>query len=266
MRAWWLFTRHPSAPCHLCDASRHGIPAAGTEGELRVHAGALSKIQNKLIRDVNEQIWSRSISSLPDDPDHIKVFYQDEEEQDEEIIVDDTDKPTILLSVKDKDFKPCPAPGEYLISWIGGKWDDFTKDVQPIDSVNGESFSDSPKRVSAFEQWFERRQAWQKEQRETASIHSIYTELHSIYMEMKRESERQELVVANGIIHAKSNPYINHPILTKRVDLQFKPEIKQFNIIDTDNNPQLYEALLLDIAEIEKSVIPDLKKELEIFI
>ena len=60
----------------------------------------LNKLKQKVVLKVSDYPWCRSISSLPDDPENISVYYRDRvEEEDAENITD------VLLSVNRYSFQ-----------------------------------------------------------------------------------------------------------------------------------------------------------------
>ena len=65
----------------------------------------LNKLKQKAILNYAEYPWARTVSSLPDDPDNISVFYRDRVEND-----DSADDGNILLSVRKPEFEKCPTP------------------------------------------------------------------------------------------------------------------------------------------------------------
>jgi len=56
---------------------------------------------------------------------------------------------------------------------------------------------------------------------------------------------------------------IHHPILLKRVELRFDPNVPEFSIHETDREPELYGSLFVDLQDIAPAAILNRKSELE---
>ncbi len=133
----------------------------------------LNKLKQKIVLNMKEYLLCRPLSELPDDPEHIRVFYRDRVEED----ALEADHSNVLLSVKKPRFERCPAPGAALEKWLIGGWDSYGNEVQThaflsrkkagiipdlsrFKDVSEEKedlewFSDDPRRVEAFEAWKE---------------------------------------------------------------------------------------------------------------
>ena len=80
----------------------------------------LNKLKQKAIVNYAEYPGSRTVASLPDDPDNISVFYRDRVEND-----DSADDGNILLSVRKPEFEKCPTPDPIFAEWLQPGWDLF---------------------------------------------------------------------------------------------------------------------------------------------
>ena len=76
-------------------------------------------------------------------------------------------------------------------------------------------------------------------------------------MELKKDSETLELMVGNGILMNRTNS-VCHPILAKRIQIQFRAEKNMIELIDTDRDSELYTMLLSNIDEINHSAVQKL--------
>ena len=86
----------------------------------------LNKLKQKVVLDMKEYLLCRPMSELPDDPEHVHVFYRDRVEDD----ALDADHGNVLLSVKKPQFERCPAPEAALEKWLIGGWDSYPNEVQ----------------------------------------------------------------------------------------------------------------------------------------
>ena len=65
----------------------------------------LNKLKQKVVLKVSDYPWWRSVDSLPDDPENIRVYYRDRvEEEDAENTTD------VLLSIHKPEFQSSPDP------------------------------------------------------------------------------------------------------------------------------------------------------------
>ncbi|NLX90514.1 MAG: AAA family ATPase [Firmicutes bacterium] len=228
----------------------------------------LCALKYRVVTDVEKQYWVCYLKDIPDDPENISIFYRDRVEE-------ETDDDTVLLTVKKPDFQRCPAPPTVLTEWLEPGWDHFTNKVKVKNILSKsvsknvgdkeqepEYFGNSEQRVKAFEKWNAQRSIWAEKQRIIYRTRRFFAQLFQIYTDLERESETLELMVGNGIIKEIGNNAINHPILLKRVKLQFDAEANVISIHDTDTEPELYTLLLQDIQEINHSAIKQLKEDL----
>lgn len=89
----------------------------------------LNKLKQKAILNFNDYPWTRTVSSLPDDPDNISVYYRDRVENE-----DLTEGGGVLLSVHKPAFEKCPEPDALFVAWLKPGWDSFSNDPQHIES------------------------------------------------------------------------------------------------------------------------------------
>ena len=70
----------------------------------------LNKLKQKVVLNMKEYLLCRPLSELPDDPEHIQVFYRDRVEDD----TLDAEHSNVLLSVHKPKFERCPNPDAVL--------------------------------------------------------------------------------------------------------------------------------------------------------
>ena len=56
---------------------------------------------------------------------------------------------------------------------------------------------------------------------------------------------------------------IDHPVLLKRVELRFDPNVPEFTVHETDRKPELYDALFVDLCNVDPVAIRNRKNELD---
>ena len=98
---------------------------------------------------------------------------------------------------------------------------------------------------------------------------SFFEVFYDIYSTIEKEGEELELLVADGhfLWQATSSidgpVTVHHPILLKRVELRFDPNVPEFTIHEIDREPELYGSLFVDLHDIAPAAIRNRKTELE---
>ncbi|MCZ9313211.1 MAG: AAA domain-containing protein [Methanocorpusculum sp.] len=242
----------------------------------------INKLKHKAILSYTEYPWARTLSSFPCDPDNISVFYRDRVESE-----NSAESGAILLSVHKPEFEKCPEPDTVFAEWLKPGWDSFRNDAQYIEtrshkqssniavpftkddeSTNEaeeiiEHFADDPQRIAAYNTWLSTREEWAKRQNITLQTRNLFGELYHLYFELQRDSETMEIIVANGILCDKQNPHIEHPVLTKRVKLNYDPKNNTVYIEETDSQPELYSIVFQTMDDVNIQAINQLQADLK---
>ena len=186
--------------------------------------------------------------------------------------------PDTLLRVGRPLLTKCPTPPTSIVTWLLPSWDDPTKNVAVAESQNasdGEGqtitirFDGEPQRVADFNAWSERRNAWVEPELNARKAMSFFEVFYDIYSAIEKDGEDLELLVADGhfIWSAVSGidgvVPVHHPILLKRIELRFDPDIPQFTAHETDRESELYGSLFIDLQDIAPTAIRNRKTELE---
>ena len=246
----------------------------------------LNKLRQKTILNYQEYPWFLELSKLPNDTNNIHQYWRDRVE-DETFDVDDDD--SILLSVHKPEFQKCPEPDIIFKNWLLPGWDDFRKIPSIRESISDESltapnnvstisqyyerdaedglvivhFSDSEERAASYENWLKKRIKWAEQQKILEATRNLFAKLYSIYFEMKRESETEEIIVANGILCDRDNPAIKHPVLTHRVKLEYDANKNTVFVLDTEMPSELYSDTFQKLDGINLSSINTLNVDLQ---
>lgn len=226
-----------------------------------------------VVTDINRQEWSKFISNIHEDKENINLNYMDRinEETEEEY----SDK-NILLEVKKPEFEKAPTLAKALESWLYEGWDDFKQDLRKIEkkpenieeteenSKEFERFEDKKNRVEAFKKFEIERNQWQERQKTIEKTRKLFNDLYLKYIDLERDSELMELMVGQGIMEAEmpGSKKVYHPILLKKIAIEFDALNNIIKIVDTDSEPEIYTMLLQGINFINHSVIKNLKEEL----
>ena len=241
----------------------------------------LNKLKQKSILNVDKQIWYYPLSKLHADPENIELHYRDR------VDVEDTTISETLLSVKKPDFHRCPKPTNEFAEWLEAGWDDYknnlrvkeyiernddaesetgshseTKEIQQNAVTVLEYFGDNEGRVAAFKAWEEQRDHWVEKQKTAEKTRDLFNKIYSLFFELQKESETEEIVVANGMVYDAENSEIAHPVLTHRVKIDYDPEKNVVYIKDSEVPSELYSIMLQAMDGVNTSTINTLNDDL----
>lgn len=231
-----------------------------------------------LIKDLNDSRirWKLLIEELPFCPSiSVYRFPKSDEEQVEQEVENpfDTEKEnqSILLRVRRPSLELPPEPPPSIKDWINGAWDNPFKEPdyyseRKLEVSGGETqveyFTDDAKRQREWTQWLERWRSWAQKERLNRKAREIYERFHELYGELKREGERYELVLADGVIFWKwSEGFVRFPLILLPVQLKFIPNVPEFLIVETEKNPELYTAPLREAPLVNPEVLSSLRDE-----
>ena len=158
----------------------------------------LNKLKQKVVLNYSEYPWVRTVSSFPNDPDNISVFYRDRVEND-----DVSDSTSVLLSVRKPEFDKCPEPKEIFSTWLQPGWESFRNEAAYIDKKelpipakdkqnaatsdevepetiesHFEYFADVAARVNAYNAWLEERKIWVERQNVILQTRNLIADLY----------------------------------------------------------------------------------------
>ena len=246
--------------------------------------GELNKLKQKVILRVSEYPWWKPIAAFPEDPDNIKIYYRDRVENEESDEINN-----VLLSVHRPEFQQCPEPESEFEEWLEAGWDNYRNEVKvkefflyPLDQMNfseqeleehsqrideenktyKELFSDSAERVSAYTTWMGKRDIWAEKQKVLARTRNFFSELYKICVDLDRDAETLELVVADGFIRDRLNPQIDHPLLTRRVKIRHDSVENTIYIEDSDVETELYTVMFQSMENVNLASINHLRDDL----
>jgi very-short-patch-repair endonuclease len=161
--------------------------------------------------------------------------------------------PDVLVRVKRPKLTQCPSPPNIISSWLLPNWDDPSKNAQIAESQNkvddqGKTFTvrfdDDPERIESLRAWLDQRHKWatpERAARKAMGFFEIFYDLHSL---LEKDGEQLELVAADGHLMWQAESAVDgivniqHPILVKRVELRFDPNLPEFAIHETDEASQ----------------------------
>ena len=229
------------------------------------------KVKHKIVTNDKSYMWTFQISNIPEDPDNISVLYSDKnisDEENEELF----DEPNYLLKVHKPEFQKCPEPPENLKKWLLDNWNYHKNEArvrEKIEHINNktneketELFDDDQNRRKQLEQWLEKRKIWVEKQLLIEKTRDFFTELYMKYIDLQRESETIEIIIANGYIKDNNDPDIYHPIITKRLSMNFDAAENTIYILNTNAKSELYSELFQVMEDINLESLSTLNSDL----
>ncbi len=245
----------------------------------------LNKLKQKAILNMKDYPWSFVLSALPDDPENIKLFYRDRVEDEPEN--EDGSRENVLLAVHKPEFQKCPEPDTIFKDWLLSGWDSYRSEAavkefvelqlekkplfsllnkeqeEPEEEPQREFFADNADREKSFGNWLVIRSEWVEKQKITERTRNLFADLYRYYFELQRESETEEIIVANGILCDAENSEIRHPVLTHRVKMEYDADSNTVSIVDTDMPSELYSVVFQVMEDVNLSGINALTEDLQ---
>ena len=242
----------------------------------------VNKLKQKVVLNVSEYQWWCPVSSYMNDQENIKVYFRDRVEEE-----DLENSSNVLLSICKPELESCVKPDKIFEDWLEPGWDDYRKSATvvsvrkiPINesvlknkisieqmSNNGatvvENFSDNTNRTTAYNAWLLERNKWVEKQKKLGKTRKLFTDLYKISVELERDSETLELVVADGFIRDRGMSKINHPVITHRVKINYDATENVIYIEDTDAETELYTVLFQNMDDINISSVNALRLDLQ---
>ncbi len=195
--------------------------------------------------------------------------------------------PDILIRVSRPLLTKCPSPPISCLEWLLPSWDDPNLKPEVAESKNviknqindeGEKveatvtilFTEDEQRVLDFNNWVLERKKWTEPELIARGAMKFFESFYELYSTIEKEGEKLELLIADGFLSWETESgidgavIIQHPVLLKRVELKFNPNIPEFTIHETERDAELYSSIFLDLKEIESNSIRNRKNELEI--
>ena len=179
----------------------------------------------------------------------------------------------VLLEVERPKFSPCPSLPNSLIGWIATKrWDDFrvekievheklARELEGVGEV-AVRFDAVAKRLDELESWKAERSLWRNGELGKQRTQDLFDDLYRIYERFRQSAEEIELVAGNGFFFSGLNPEVHHPLVLKRVCVQYdKRGIMQ--ILDTDAPVEFYTDIFREQEGLDGSAIRDVQKKIE---
>ncbi|MFA4916944.1 MAG: AAA domain-containing protein, partial [Syntrophales bacterium] len=216
------------------------------------------------MRQISEQPWRLWLKDLPDHssirrgriPESpTKNEQEDETDTTTEVVKEDT----FLLQVRRPKLTSSPPPPNILEPWLRDGWDNPFLEVTVNNSLNnrnekGETelirFEADPDRIKALQSWKIMRDEWAENERPAREAMKVFERFYELYSRIGREAERVELVLGEGLLNwRRPDGGIHHPILLQRIQLEFNTTNAEFTVTETEDEVELYSALLQTLGD-----------------
>ncbi|EKU70546.1 AAA domain-containing protein [Selenomonas sp. F0473] len=192
------------------------------------------------------------------DPEHIHIYFRENDSSSEER------ESFVLFEVEQPELHTCPRPPASIVDWLAADWERLStervgirKQITSTTSMSEfitEDFIADQKRVKAFHTWNELRNQWRVQEQKRRNTKRTFDDLYSIYQEMRDNLDGMELVVGNGDFRCREMPakgeIIDHPLLLRKVRLQYHKQKRSIQIVDTDEQTEFYDECLKYLDDI----------------
>ncbi len=224
----------------------------------------LTKLRTPPASTTSNYEWEMKFSTLPSYPSIQTYLVPENPEQEFD---------GIILRIKRPKETPCPKPPTVLEGWLENGWEKLEHSANHIAAKNTfhksdnqtvtEKFENDNGRVIAFTQWHQKRNDWLESERPVRDAISIFSEFFGLHGQLQRESEKFQLYLGDGhLVWQSAIEAVEHPILLKKVQLEFNSAIPEFIIRDSDEDADLYTSLLRH-HELDGKSINTVKTQIE---
>ena len=178
---------------------------------------------------LEDREWFLPLDTLPCSP-HVQTDYSFGRKGDSP--AEDDPRGGVILKVGRPRETECPEPSVVIKNWLKPGWDrvDADPDAMVKKTQKGQAFSDSARRVDAFDTWMDRKREWERSERSVVEALNVFSDLFELRARFDRESEKYQLFLAEGMLVVEEEA-IYHPVLTQRVELLFNPAVPEFCIV-----------------------------------
>jgi very-short-patch-repair endonuclease len=115
-----------------------------------------------------------------------------------------------------------------------------------------------------FSAWAKTREAWAERERPAREARKVFEDLYELHSRLGREGETLELLLGDGVLSWQVEGVdIVHPLLLKRIQLQFRPEKPEFLLVETDDDVELYTALFSRVSGLSPLFLKNIREKFE---
>lgn len=202
------------------------------------------KLSKTVIKNVKLEKWYLYLDDIPmDNSISVNKNYFEEEKN-------------IILKIKKPNFLKPLILNENIKDWIIGDWDNYKENIKikqqrifQIKKLDNEieeqviNIDDGLKKYIIHE--IEEREIWVKQQKTIEKIRKLFNDLYINYLDLNKNNENYELILANGILEIKQQG-IYYPILLKKVKIDFDALANVLKIKDIDSSLEVTSQFYID--------------------
>lgn len=216
----------------------------------------VSRRRHPVVRQWTKYEWTLDLTDLPT---HSAIKIGDENEDS-----------SVLLYVKRPKETLCDQPPKSIADWVLPGWASpdgearflATRNIKHGEETTTVSFTDDSARVSAFEQWKQKRAKWVVAELPVRRVAALFQRLFELRGRLERESERLVLCAGDGmLLWAENKGPVEHPLLLHRLELRFDPKVPSFELRYTNDAHELNSALLREF-DVNGKAIAQLRERL----
>ena len=211
----------------------------------------LSALRVKTIKNVTDYEKAIDIEELLKNED-IQVSFRDRDGE------EGSETDPVLVRFKKPEFEPCPKAPEVLLPFLKDGYQDYKKELKRKKQTAGTSTERGETQTEdLFYEYQTIRTRWQKRQVKIEESRKVFGELYRMYLDLLRDGERMELVVANGFLETAEDSSVNHPLLLRRVGMAFDAYEDELTIYDLDVDTTLYTAVFQGMEGVDLSALKE---------
>lgn len=219
---------------------------------------AMQEKQDSIVFNYQKHQWSYFIKDLPDDPENIDFHYCDYVKYDDYSALEDI---PYILKVHNPDFDACPMPSDRLMPWLQEDWNDFhvekpkIRERIPVPGSKPVMYKEFRLVFDSqvmYDRWLEKRNIWRERQLLLEKTRNLFAELFTHRQSLIKDDGELELLIANGVFQVAEDYSIIHPVLLKRVEIEFDTKHNDIYVKDVDVNSSFYIELFNGISDISR--------------
>jgi very-short-patch-repair endonuclease/DNA polymerase III delta prime subunit len=236
---------------------------------------ALNELRNPVVRHIQDQVEHLWLRELPEH-EAVQVRGPDPEGEGSE--------DGFALTVVRADRTPPPEPPTAIRPWLGSQWEDpyghpglhspriveeesdprrtsiWREDVEQ----RATWFIEWKRRWEAWTAWIADWETWAATERPARAAREMFEALYELHGRLEREAERIELVLGDGLLNWDvEEGGVHHPMMLRKLQLSFDPEVPKFDIVETERETELYSALFRVLPSVRGDDVAGIREEIE---
>jgi very-short-patch-repair endonuclease len=219
------------------------------------------QLQNPACLRIEEYEFAKYLEDIPSHPD-IQIALSTAGEN--------SSSAEPLLRVRRPKLTLPPVLSAELREWLALRYDDPFKEPVLKESLTRrigenefveEKFRDVPKRVEVSNAWLSDWRAWSELEKPNRRADEFFKWVYTLHGLLKRDSERYELILGDGILKS-ARDRVSHPLLLQKLSLEFDPAKPEFTLLETESPVEFDTQLLWALKDKDIEQIRVCNKEM----